>query len=118
MPTVANYRVVSDNPFTISTSGDRDRDVNFNIPVEHLPGGNDLVQWRVNTRSANDLRFRVSVNDTTVLDYGPSDENLTRDFLEVAVGVVDGANNIRFNIFGGSGSVDISDIIVWYQLNV
>ena len=58
------------------------------------------------------------VNGTSVYDYGPSSTNITRDFMEVAQVLKDGANNIEFKITGGQGVVDISDVIVWYRLTV
>jgi hypothetical protein len=77
-----------------------------------------MLQFRVSTSSANNLRFRVTINDTQVFTYGPSDENLTRDFLEVVSGVRDGANSIGFTVVGGSGFAIISDIVLWYRLTV
>jgi hypothetical protein len=126
--TVASYVPLLDREFTISGSGS-EKVFRLNVPNEHMSGSSawDVLQFRVTTKNANNLTFVAEIQPRqgqpeewqyhTEFIYGPSNDNLTRDFHELTQRVVDD-NDLKFRITNGSGSVTISDIILWYRVSI
>lgn len=127
---LASYLPLQDGETTVTGAAPLLLDID--VPQQHVsgPSSRDVLQFRVDTRNANDLRFVAELRHdiplgesgpsdfTNQFNYGPSDTNLTRDFAEIVRDVIDGHNQLRFRITGGSGTLIISDVILWYRVNM
>ena len=120
MADVADYRVIRDANFTIQTGGDIDRDFDFNLGTAVQLGQQSILQFfYVSSQNASNLRFRFSINGNSIRtinvtgnSFGTIHEVVGRDVLR------GGNNNIVVTIIDGSGSVTISDIVLFVRSEV
>jgi|ERR1041384_1669927 hypothetical protein len=119
MPDVADYRVISDGGVTIQTGGDIDHTFTFDLGTAVKHNQSQVLQWfYVSSSNANNLSYRISINGTAVRTI-----NVTGNFFstihEICANVThNGSNECEIKIVGGSGSVTISDIVLFVQVGV
>ena len=119
MADVADYRVISDGNVTIQTSGDIDRSFTFDLGtgVQHNQPA-VLQAFYVSGSNANNLSFRFSINGTAVRTINVNGNHFST-IHEVQSGVTkNNQNELEVKIVGGSGSVTISDIVLFVQRSV
>jgi hypothetical protein len=118
MPAVADYVVVADNKFSLSIGGDIDRDFAFSLPNTTQVSGSGILQLMQDAVDPDGLRFRVEINGTEILTWTTSTA-LSRGIHETFGGNIlqIGANTMRFVVESGDGTLECSDVVVWYQNN-
>lgn len=119
MPDVADYRVISDGGVTLQTGGDIDRTFNFDLGAAVSHGQSAILQFfYVSSSNANNLSFRFSLNGTTVRTINVTGNHFAT-IHEVQSGLTqDNINQLDIQIVGGTGSVTISDIVLFVQRTV
>jgi hypothetical protein len=119
MPDIADYRVISDGSITLQTEGDIDHTFDFDLGTAVQHGQSAVLQFFYRTsNNANNLTFRFSINGTPVRTMIVNG-NLFGTMHEVQAGVTrDNGNTLDVRIIGGSGSVEISDVVLFVQREV
>ena len=119
MADVADYRVIRDSSVTLTTGGDIDKDFSFNLGTAVKHNQHVILQFFfVSGTNANNLSFRFSINGTNVRTINVTGNHFATVH-EVARNVTkNNANDLKVQIVGGSGTVHISDIVLWVQRSV
>ena len=119
MADVADYRVIRDSAITLQTGGAIDKDFSFNLGTAVKHNQHSVLQFfYVSASNANNLSFRFSINGTTVRTINVNGNHFAT-IHEVTNNVTkDHVNELDVKIVGGSGRVDISDIVLWVQRSV
>ena len=121
MPRLADYVVLSDSSFTIQTGGDTDRSFNVNLEADaHLASRAILSFMLAAQNGANNPQLLVEVNGGQQLNGTLQDgpfvtvlhELVNQNVLQV------NNNSIRFAIVGGTGTLNISDVILHYRRTI
>lgn len=119
MPTIADYTIVQDFPFTLpdAPTGDIDRELDFTTPAVEV-GQRSILTFKVDP--AGDVIYEIKLNDTPIA---------TRRFTEPATVVVlqevigsnilsTGNNKLVVTRTDGSGSITVADMVLWFQANI
>ncbi|MCE7982049.1 MAG: hypothetical protein DYG89_12705 [Caldilinea sp. CFX5] len=117
MAIVADYLAIRDTEFTLRTGQDIDWQTNFNLGnAARLDQSMILQFFYVSHQNAANLSFRFSINGNAIRTI-----NVTGNFFgsihEIFNGsnLVHGQNAIEARIVGGTGGVDLSDVVLWFQ---
>lgn len=119
MPDVADYRVISDSGVTLQTGGGTHQTFGFDLGTAVKHNQPAILQFfYVSSSNASNLTFRLSLNGTPVRTI-----NVTGNFFatihEVQSGLTkNNANQLEVGIVGGTGSVTITDIVLFVQRTV
>ncbi|MEL7037784.1 MAG: hypothetical protein AAFO04_19535 [Cyanobacteria bacterium J06592_8] len=122
MPTVAAYHALRDGSFTLSPNGSQS--IIFN-PANDMRRDGDINRpvlcYRVDPSNASSLRLTVQSNGQNVGPRLSISGEKSETFMEImpfsAVGT--GNNNITFELGStGTGSLAISDVIVWFMRSI
>ena len=120
MPRIADYSVIRDSSFEIRTGGDIDRSFDFSLYEGFHRGSRSILAYVVDPEAnVSGLKLRISVNGTSVKEatfssnsYQTLHEVLSANLLRV------GSNTIDFRIISGSGNINVSDIVLWWQRDI
>jgi hypothetical protein len=117
MATVADYLAIRDASVTLQTGGDIDWQTDFNLGSAARLDQSMILQWfYVSQENASNLSYRFRINGHNIRTI-----NVTGNFFasihEILGGsnLVHGENTLEVRIVGGSGRVDVSDIVLWFQ---
>jgi hypothetical protein len=112
----ADYRVISDNAVTIQTGGDIDRTFNFDLGTTVRHNQQSILQFfYVSGSNANNLSFEFRLNGSVVRTINVTGNSFATIHEVHANLTRDNANQLDVRIVGGSGSVAISDIVLFVQ---
>ncbi len=125
MPVISDYHAITDGSFVLSPDGSRSESINFNPPNDIKRDNNidrPILCFRVDpSNNANNLQLTVQINGFNIGVSPTLSGTVSRTYLEIVRhGIVDtGNNNITFEIANtGTGSLTISDVIVWFQRSI
>ncbi len=118
MPTIADYTIVQDVPFTFpeAPTGDIDRELDFTTPAVEV-GQRSILTFKVDPDG--DVTYEISLNDTPI-----STRRLTEPAAVVLQEVIGsnilstGTNKLVVARTAGPGSVSFSDMVLWFQANI
>lgn len=117
MAIVADYLAIRDSGFRLQVGQDIDWQTNFNLGSAAQLNQRMILQFfYVSAKNASNLSFRFMINGTTIRTI-----NVTGNFFatvhEILGGNVlkHGQNTIEARIVGGTGSVTLSDVVLWFQ---
>ena len=122
MADVADFRIIRDSNFTLTTAGagDIDRDFDFNLGTAVQHGQAGLLQCKYSS-SAGPLpilvRFRLNGTDLISIPMLGNTAGMVHEVVNTGT-TRDNMNNLEIRIIGGTGSVTLSDIILWVQRTV
>ncbi|MFN8473525.1 MAG: hypothetical protein U0822_15145 [Anaerolineae bacterium] len=114
---VADYNLIRDSAFTLSSSGESSQKFDFDLDFRVGMSQPSILAFVVSVASGSSAPvLQVSVNGTqrdTALPAGPFVTGLS----QVIGGsqLHQGTNNITFAISGGTGSLEVSDVVLHYQ---
>ena len=122
MTTLADYIVVHDT--SIRLRAGQNREFNITIPSDTVHSGNSrrpvLAFFADPTSDARNLRINIHLNGTRIVNY-PYSGGTGRGHWEVfnhSNFRIGDTNELRFSVTSGTGSMNFSDIILWFQRNV
>jgi hypothetical protein len=117
MSRVADYSIVEDKKLAVSGVVSRD----FQVPPNVNPGSSGIVSFVVTrTDDVEDGSLSIKINGVSVYNATYSaDFGLDRGVQEVFGPDIlkSGKNQMEINMNPGGGTVEISDIVVWFQAN-
>ena len=121
MPRVADYKIIKDDKFTLtSTPPGNFHEEEFKLDSPHV-GGPSILALRLDYVDADHFEFNVKVNGTPVLlaKYSGGGFFTIHTVIDANVLKAKEPNSIQFIVTNlPSGSVRISDIVLWYQHEV
>ena len=120
MPRVSDYGIITDSKFTLQTGGDIDRDFDFSLESgAHFPSRAILQFVLFVGSNASNLRFEVTINGSSQIDYTFSGYRVNTLHEVVDANVLKAGNNkITFRILSGSGTLEFGDIVLHYQRDI
>lgn len=120
----AIYDVISDGKTSLAIGADIDHDFPIGLNSNANLGQRSVLSFMVDTVNSNNLQFRLSIINgsgvtTTVATYTTS-STVARVFQEVISSntLTLTGNTLRVVVLSGTGTLEISDIVLWYQRNL
>ena len=124
---IARFGKTGDEPLSLTQAGDNPS-FTFDVPqnadlTKRSPG----ILWYMvhSTGSVAQIKVDVSINGKAVTSYGPTSTDLTRPFHEIVghdandVAILKkGTNTVTFKYVSGVGTFKVSDIIVFFKVQV
>jgi hypothetical protein len=123
MPRAADYDIISDDKVSLRIGGDIDREFPIGMDAPNV-GSRSILSYMVDTVGADDLKFRVNLingsNVTTEVGTYTTSSGVARTFQEVinANVLTASGNKLIVRVLSGDGTLQISDIVLWYLKNV
>lgn len=122
MPRIADYLVVADAPFTLPNNNDGiNREFSFTLP-DDTASSQSVLSYVVRPTSSNTagLNYTITLNGTQILSDATLEDPQRRAVHEVMSGndLNTGANTLVVERSSGSGSIQFSDIVVWFRRNI
>ena len=123
MARAADYDIISDAKVALKIGGDIDRE----FPIQLAGASVDsrsILSFMVDTIGADNLKFRLNIingnNVNTEVGTYTTSSSDARTFQEVMNGNVLTAsgNRLLVKVLSGTGTLEISDIVLWYLKNV
>lgn len=120
MPVIADYSIIRDSSFTIKTGGDIDRSFNFSLPSSLYRDNRSILAFVMDGASnLNNLRLEVLINGTSLRHPVLNQDSLQTLHEVVGSNVLRvGSNTCEFRITSGSGTMNLSDVVLWWQRSV
>lgn len=118
MPTFTAYQALRDGSFRLSSN--ENETITWNPSNDIRQDGNDnrpLLCYRVDpSNNASNLHLQVQLNGVGIGSNARFSGTVSRTYMEIVRQPVNtGNNNISFEVPSGTGSLKISDVIVWYK---
>lgn len=121
MPTyyIADYSIFRDSPVTVQKGGGGDLDKEFyiDLPESLVRSNRSILAYVVDPEAnVNNLRVEVAVNGEPVRSSRFGQDLLMTLHEVVGANVLKvGRNSVTFTATSGTGSVRISDVVLWWQ---
>lgn len=119
MPRIADYVIIKQDRFTLQTGGDIDKDFDFTLESGSHSGSRSILAFVLVKSGTGSLTLEVKVNGSLQLSnastgarFNTLHEVIDADVLKV------GTNNIVFRIIDGSGTLNISNVVLHYQRDI
>jgi hypothetical protein len=119
MPTVATFYQLLDSEVELRIGGDLDRTFTQSVGVTPAGGEGALVTWNARRKATGSVTYTVTLNGTVLNTYTitSGDRFVVQEATQTA-DVIQGDNNLVFTVPAGTGTLGVSDIILWHRLNV
>jgi len=122
MTTLADYMLIRDSSFSVRAGESKDFEIE--LPRDAVSSSfskRPILAFFVDpSADSKNLQLAVDMNGAEIVNYSYKGgvgrghwEAFTHDHLRIG-----DANNIRFAVVRGTGTLNISDVILWYQRNV
>ena len=119
MANVADYRLISDASITLRTGGDIDHSFSFNLGTAVAHSEPSILQFfYVSHSNANNLSFRLSLNGKELRTINVNGNHFSSIHEAHSNITRNNVNQLDVRIVGGSGTVQISDIVLFVQRTV
>ena len=120
MANASDYVVVQDSTTTLQIGGDIDETFPFTIPSNIDRNERAVVTWRFEAEGGpTNLAWNMALNGNNVVSFTHSSDRFAA-LQEVISGssLNAGANDLTLQVTGGTGRIDVSDVVVHYRVNV
>ncbi len=122
MSRVADYKIIKDDSFTLtSTPPGNSKEIKFDLDSPHVEA-RSILAFKLDLVNADNFRFNVKVNGTQVVERTCSGDRFFTFHEVIPANLLKRKdpgpppeNSIQFTNTNGTGSVKISDIVLWYQ---
>lgn len=120
MSTLADYIALHDGSITLSR--DQEHTFEFNLPSNTSLGDGDtrfVLSFMIDPSGSTDKNYDIDVNDVRVNDFTVShgEPRAVTEIINGSKFTVNGENTIQFRMESGTGSIAISDVVLWFQRN-
>ena len=102
----------ADAPISLTPGGDIDRDLDFHLPPD-TTGDPGVLTFMTDAVSPNNLTFIMAINGIQVVNHRV-DSTVFHSEQEVVGSFHSGDNKFRIEVTGGTGTLLISDIVLYY----
>jgi hypothetical protein len=120
MPNIADYVVIRDTKFTVSSQsgGDRDKDFDFGLESGASLNSRSILAFVLSVHKG--CAFEVLVNKKKQLDYSFPGPTIVGLHEAVNGGVLNAGsnNNIEFRITAGNGTLEFKGVVLHYQRSI
>ena len=119
MARVANYELFRDASFGLKIGDDIDRTLTANIENTPVSGEGAVAMWKARREGSGSVSYRVIVNGTQVYSTTTDEPNITtiHEVLNTP-DISKGENTVKFEVTGGTGTLRVADVMIWYRQNV
>ena len=117
MSIITDYKIVTDKHFTLEIGGDIDWDKDFGLPSNAREDQGGVLLFRVEALSPKNLKFRVNFNGRENHKIVLNDNDHHLSFHEAITGIKTGNNNLAFTVESGEGTLNVSDIVLYFKRN-
>lgn len=117
MPNVADYVVLADGKSSLQIGGDIDQSYSFNLPSTAIRTGSAILTLRMEAEaSPSNLNWEFKINGTQVMSFTHGKDRFCAIQEVFGAGILkSGANTAEARVNSGSGRIEVSDIVVWFQ---
>ncbi|NJR62120.1 MAG: hypothetical protein HC769_26815 [Cyanobacteria bacterium CRU_2_1] len=121
MPRVADFVQLSDTSFDLRIGGEIARPLTQTIVDAPANGEGALLTWNVRREGSGSVTYEIKINGDDVArdaytvsqgDWSAVQETLATNAIK------QGSNTVTFVVTGGSGTLSIGDVVLWYRQNV
>jgi hypothetical protein len=119
MPTVATYYQLQDEDVELGAGGPTSKTFTQNVGV--APAGQEgaLVSWMAASKTTDSVEYTVTLNNVQLNEYTESSvEPGAMQEATTVSNVNQGNNTLVFQVTGGSGTLVVSDVMLWHRVNV
>jgi hypothetical protein len=118
MPRIADY-ITIDETFTLG-SGNNNRVFHFDLPEGAATGTRSILAYLVDSLSPGSLTWTVLINGNVVQTTSVRNSQVFGTLHEIVQGnvLLVGENTITFSVDSGSGPINFSEIVLWWQNNI
>jgi len=114
MPRVADYSIVAD----AWTNGG---EIEFTIPDNFEPSNRCVLTFMLRSNGLDDVRVTLRLNGNRIWDWRFGEDDVPAQAFQevVAAGIARaGKNVLSFDINSGPASLELSDVVFWWQANI
>jgi hypothetical protein len=120
MPTVSDYVVVADGTTTLQIGGDVDQTFTFSVPANVNLGQRAVATCMIEVEGPpQGLAWNLRINGTQIIGFTHNQDRFSV-IQEVFQGSIlqAGPNNAIVTVTAGTGRLEISDIVIHFQVEV
>ena len=126
MPRIADYAIVSGGSVTMTKpGGDIDKEFEFSLASNAHLASRTIFGFIADPSNATNLKFRVLLNGSEIRSLeldgghfrGTVHEVVAANLLKKGSGSAN-VNKVKFELTSGSGTLHVSDVVVWFQADV
>jgi hypothetical protein len=111
---LTHFAVISPGSTSLRPGGDIDADLPFTLPA-NTADRRGVLTYKLDAVSPSNLRFSVGFNGGTPLFNRAVDSTVLHSEHEVVSGFHAGDNTLRIRVTGGTGTLVISDVVLFYD---
>jgi hypothetical protein len=119
MATHFGYFTVIEDPnettlrLTRALGGDVDKKVDFDLPSDTHTSDRGVLTFRTDAVSPNNLTYTIDINDVPATGHRV-DSSVLHSEQKVVKGFKRGPNTLGIKLTGGTGTLEISEIVLHY----
>ncbi len=119
MPRVANFIQLRDESFTLVVGGDIDRALTRDIVDAPAAGEGAVLTWNVQREGTGNVTYEVTMNGTLLNTYTVTlgERRAVQEAMDTTT-IQQGNNTVVFRVLGGTGTLEIGDVILFYRQDV
>ena len=119
MPAVATFYQLLDSEIELRIGGDIDRAVRQFVADPAASGEGAVLAWMVRRKSTGSVTYTVTLNGNLLNTY--TLDSADRFAVHETTGSDDinqGDNDVVFRVTGGTGTLGLSDVVLWHRVDV
>ena len=119
MTRVANFGMLSDQSFDLKIGDDIDKTLSENITGTPVSGSGAFLMWNVRREGTGTVKYEVKLNDQNPNKYvvDLKDWSSVHEAFNTS-SIKQGTNKVEFKVTGGSGTLSIGDVVLFYREDV
>ncbi len=119
MPRVANFAQLRDESFSLVVGGDIDRALTQDLADAPAAGEGALLTWNVQREGTGTVTYEVTMNGTRLNTYTATlgERRAVQEAMDTTT-IHQGTNTVVFRVLGGTGTLEIGDVILFYRQDV
>lgn len=118
MPEIADYLHLEDGRFTLPNNDDGvNREYSFPLPLDTSTNSRGVLTFVARRSNPGALTYTITLNGAEEISDNTQTESSRRAIQEVVSGLRAGTNTLVFEV-SGSGTLQVSDIVLWFQRNI
>jgi len=119
MATVGDYAVLADTKVTLQIGGDIDHTYPFSLPSNLNRDFSAVMTLQMEAEKPSGLKWQMDVNGTVILTLTHNTDRFCAIQEVFGAGILQpGNNNATVKVLSGIGRLEVSDLVVHFQVNV
>ncbi len=118
MPQIADYLHLEDGRVTLPNNDDGvNREYSFQLPPDTATNSRGVLIFVARRPTSGGLTYAITLNGAEEISDNTQTESSRRAIQEVVSGLKTGTNTLVFEV-SGSGTLQLSDIVLWFRRNI